>query len=46
MFVGLTDFVKYGVLILVDDIPGYGNYHYYYYYHYYASTVRGGSWAA
>ena len=32
IFVGLTDFVQRGVLILVDEIPRYKNYHYYYYY--------------
>ena len=30
-FVGLTDIVKSGALILVDDIPCYANHHYYYY---------------
>ena len=41
IFVGLTDFAKCGVLILVDEIPHYRNYHchycYYYYYCYYVS---------
>ena len=31
IFVGLTDFVKRGVLTLVDEIPRCRNYHYYYY---------------
>ena len=31
IFVGLTDFVKHDVLILVDGILSYRNYHYYYY---------------
>ena len=30
-FVGLTDFVKRGVLILADEMPRYKNYHYYHY---------------
>ena len=33
IFVGLTDFVKRGVLTLVDEISRYRNYHYYYYYY-------------
>ena len=33
IFVSLTDFVKRSVIILVDEMPRYRNYHYYYYYY-------------
>ena len=38
IFVSLTDFVKRSVIILVDEIPRYRNYHYYYYYDDYLGT--------
>ena len=37
-FVSLTDFVKRGVIILVDEIPRYRNYHYYHNYYDYLGT--------
>ena len=40
IFVGLTDFVKLGVLSLVNEIPRYRNYYYYYYYYYYISKRK------
>ena len=46
IFVGLTDFVKHGLLTLVDEILRYRNYHCYYYYYYYCCySFAGTSWS-